>query len=97
MVNKIFSRTKPDDEVRVQLKGGQTLSFDELVVTCPLGWLKRNLTAFDPPLPPVLTKAIGSIGYGSLEKVSCLVLGPRPLLLLCDGECQTKTKQRRDR
>lgn len=70
VATKIFSRTKPDDEVRVQLKDGQTLLFDELVVTCPLGWLKRNLTAFDPPLPPVLTKAIGSIGYGSLEKVS---------------------------
>ncbi|PTB68579.1 FAD/NAD(P)-binding domain-containing protein [Trichoderma citrinoviride] len=84
VVNKIFSRTKPDDEVRVQLKGGQTLSFDELVVTCPLGWLKRNLTAFDPPLPPVLTKAIGSIGYGSLEKV--YISFPKAFWLPAEGD-----------
>ncbi|KAL7814505.1 FAD/NAD(P)-binding domain-containing protein [Trichoderma gracile] len=84
VANKIYSRKKPDDEVRVQLKGGQTLSFDELVVTCPLGWLKQNLTAFDPPLPPVLTKAIGSIGYGSLEKV--YISFPKAFWLPAEGD-----------
>lgn len=70
IVDKISCRTDPNDETRVRLRDGQTLTFDELVITCPLGWLKQNLTAFDPPLPAALTKAIGSIGYGCLEKVS---------------------------
>lgn len=51
------------------LASGAQLSFDELVVTCPLGWLQKNPQAFDPALPPGLTKAINSISYGCLEKV----------------------------
>lgn len=51
------------------LSSGTQLSFDELVVTCPLGWLQKNPQAFDPALPPTLTKAINSISYGCLEKV----------------------------
>jgi hypothetical protein len=41
------------------------------VVTTPLGWLKKNKHAFEPPLPSRFSGAIDSIGYGSLEKV-CL-------------------------
>ncbi|KIW13881.1 hypothetical protein PV08_06662 [Exophiala spinifera] len=45
-------------------------SFDEVVVTCPLGWLKRNHeTAFTPRLPPRLSEAIRHINYGRLEKL----------------------------
>ncbi|CAG7960648.1 unnamed protein product [Penicillium olsonii] len=46
-----------------------TYTFDEVVVTCPLGWLKQNTSAFNPPLPPRLQKAITNISYGRLEKV----------------------------
>jgi hypothetical protein len=53
----------------VRLSSGSQLCFDELVVTCPLGWLQQNPQAFDPALPPSLTKAINSISYGCLEKV----------------------------
>lgn len=42
---------------------------DEVVVTVPLGYLKRNLDSFSPPLPNHLTKAISHISYGRLEKV----------------------------
>ncbi|KAH8121367.1 FAD/NAD(P)-binding domain-containing protein [Trichoderma asperelloides] len=84
IVDKISCRTDPNDETRVQLKSGQTLAFDELVITCPLGWLKQNLTAFDPPLPSVLTKAIGSIGYGCLEKV--YISFPKAFWLPAEGE-----------
>lgn len=48
---------------------GETSQFDEVVVTCPLGWLKRNKSAFTPELPPRLTQAIDSISYGRLEKI----------------------------
>lgn len=68
-VEKIISRTDPAEKVKLQVKGGQTLEFDEVVVTTPLGWLKRNLNAFEPALPARMTKAIQAIGYGCLEKV----------------------------
>jgi len=40
-----------------------------VVVTCPLGWLKRNKGAFTPKLPPRLLDAIDNISYGRLEKI----------------------------
>lgn len=40
-----------------------------MVVTCPLGWLKKNKSMFSPPLTPRLSAAIDNISYGRLEKV----------------------------
>lgn len=48
---------------------GTEFIFDELVVTCPLGWLKQNKTSFSPDLPQRLSQAIDNISYGQLEKV----------------------------
>ena len=48
---------------------GATHSFDEVVMTAPLGWLKRNPSAFTPPLPQQTRNSINHIGYGRLEKV----------------------------
>lgn len=45
------------------------MSFDEVIVTCPLGWLKRNISSFSPALPSRITTAIEHISYGRLEKV----------------------------
>lgn len=56
-------------QVTVTTAAGTTHSFDEVVVTCPLGWLKQNTPAFTPPLPPRLLQAIHNISYGRLEKV----------------------------
>ncbi|THC92089.1 hypothetical protein EYZ11_008442 [Aspergillus tanneri] len=56
-------------EVALTTATGETFQFDEVVVTCPLGWLKRNQAAFNPELPPRLTQAINNISYGRLEKV----------------------------
>lgn len=55
-----------------------------MVVTCPLGWLKQNLGAFEPPLPARLTRAIGSLGYGCLEKVYISV--PKAFWLSANGD-----------
>ncbi|CAK7206409.1 hypothetical protein SEUCBS139899_009201 [Sporothrix eucalyptigena] len=56
--------------ISVVTSSGEAYTFDEIVCTMPLGWLKQNsATAFEPQLPPRLTQAIASIGYGSLEKV----------------------------
>jgi hypothetical protein len=51
------------------LADGQRMHFDEVVVTTPLGWLKRNQAAFKPALPPRLAQAIDNISYGELDKV----------------------------
>ena len=67
---KISYRQDAEEGVKIDTDDGQTLSFDEVVVTAPLGWLKHNLEAFDPALPQRLVQAIQAIGYGCLEKVS---------------------------
>ncbi|KAI9813511.1 MAG: hypothetical protein M1832_006309 [Thelocarpon impressellum] len=48
---------------------GETQSFDEVVLTTPLGWLKRNKAAFSPALPARLSQAIDGVSVGNLEKV----------------------------
>lgn len=70
-VNHIQYRSDDtDDPVKLQTTKGDSFEFDEAVVTCPLGWLKNNhKEVFSPSLPPRLTKAIESIGYGALEKL----------------------------
>ncbi|KAJ5276703.1 hypothetical protein N7524_002856 [Penicillium chrysogenum] len=61
------SQTK--HQVTVTTATGTDYVFDEVVITCPLGWLKQNTTAFSPSLPPRLEQAIQNISYGRLEKV----------------------------
>lgn len=68
-----FDRSQPPNpKVAITTTGPTTHvteAFDEIIVTAPLGWLKRNLAAFHPPLPPRLTTAIANTSYGRLEKV----------------------------
>ncbi|KZM22355.1 uncharacterized protein EKO05_0007747 [Ascochyta rabiei] len=58
-----------DAKVTVELEGGESETFDEVVMTAPLGWLKTNLDAFEPALPQRLQEGIAAIGYGHLDKV----------------------------
>jgi hypothetical protein len=58
-----------DRQIKVFTATGESHTFDEVVVTCPLGWLKQNTTAFVPALPDRLLQAINNISYGRLEKV----------------------------
>lgn len=60
---------QPRHQITVATATGERYSFDEVVVTCPLGWLKQNTEAFSPSLPSRLLEAIHSISYGRLEKV----------------------------
>lgn len=58
-----------DGAVKVHLADGSSATFDEVVMTTPLGWLKRNKDiAFAPALPERVSKAIDSLGYGCLDK-----------------------------
>lgn len=69
-VTEIFGKSHTgSNTVKIKTADNQIYEFDELILTTPLGWLKQNLNAFHPPLPPRLTTAIQSIGYGCLEKV----------------------------
>lgn len=65
----IIQGTSTRREITVTTQAGERHAFDEVVVTCPLGWLKRNKEAFIPELPPRLSSAIDAISYGRLEKV----------------------------
>jgi hypothetical protein len=56
-------------QIVVTSANGNVFHFDEVVVTCPLGWLKQNKSVFAPDLPPRLATAIDSISYGRLEKI----------------------------
>ncbi|CAO2651974.1 Nn.00g002570.m01.CDS01 [Neocucurbitaria sp. VM-36] len=70
MVTKIISNDESDEpSVLVDIEGKESETFDEVVMTAPLGWLKRNMDAFEPELPKRLKEGIESIGYGHLDKV----------------------------
>lgn len=58
-----------ENQVTVSTASGDRFTFDDVVVTCPLGWLKNNTNVFTPALPHRLQQAIDSISYGRLEKV----------------------------
>jgi hypothetical protein len=70
IVTKITSEEEDGNpKVIVENANGVTESFDEVVVTTPLGWLKRNQEVFEPELPKRIAEGIDSLGYGNLDKV----------------------------
>ncbi|THX72391.1 FAD/NAD(P)-binding domain-containing protein [Aureobasidium pullulans] len=68
-VTGITGRKSQDENVKVEVEGGEKFEFDEVVMTAPLGWLKRNKDVFVNGLTGRLEKAIDSIGYGALDKI----------------------------
>ncbi|KAI4245604.1 MAG: hypothetical protein L6R40_002405 [Gallowayella cf. fulva] len=73
-VTSIASQATGNDQyptlpITVTTSDHESLGFDEVVMTAPLGYLKRNIDAFQPPLSPRLLTAIHNISYGALEKV----------------------------
>jgi len=55
---------------------GKDQSFDAVIVTVPLGVLKKGDITFDPPLPDNKQKAIQRLGMGTLDKVYLLFNKP---------------------
>lgn len=53
----------------LQAEGGEEHTFDQVVISTPLGWLQKNLNCFTPALPPRLNSAIHNIKLSQLEKV----------------------------
>ena len=61
-----------DRGVAVRVGAGEPETFDAVIVTLPLGVLKQNSVAFDPPLPKDKQEAIRRLGMGTLDKVFLL-------------------------
>ena len=55
--------------VHVITESGKSFEFDEVVVTVPIGCLKRGFPRFQPSLPSLITRAIENTSYSRLEKV----------------------------
>ena len=58
-----------DGQVEIEAADGYRGIFGNVIVTAPLGWLKRNEDVFSPPLPTSISQAIHDLGYGNLDKV----------------------------
>ncbi len=52
------AESTPTGIVDIEVAGGYQGTFDGVIVTAPLGWLKRNTQVFVPPLPPRISTAI---------------------------------------
>lgn len=72
----------PIDEITTVTEGGRKRVFlsslckpkenrvvDGVIVTAPLGCLKRDMIKFEPVLPKRIKESIASLSYGNLEKV----------------------------
>jgi hypothetical protein len=69
-VTKLVSHEKGENpQVTIKIEGKEEEMFDEVVMTAPLGWLKKNMEAFEPQIPKRLKEGIEAIGYGHLDKV----------------------------
>ncbi len=63
-------RELEEGQVILKTEKGESFSFDEVLMTTPLGFLKRNKHIFKPSLPPRLLAGIDAVSVGHLEKVS---------------------------
>jgi monoamine oxidase len=68
-VGRIEYDPEGDDLANVYCSGGESLDADHVVVTLPLGVLKKKSTTFSPALPEWKTDSIGRLGFGLLNKV----------------------------
>ena len=58
------------DGIRVTCADGSVETGSHVVVTVPLGVLKRGSPRFDPPLPTPMQVAVDALGFGRYEKIA---------------------------
>jgi monoamine oxidase len=58
------------DGIRVTCADGSVEIGSHVIVTVPLGVLKRGSPRFDPPLPTPMQVAVGALGFGRYEKIA---------------------------
>lgn len=68
-VNRIDYR---DSSIRLTTTNGESLVVTSVIVTVPLGVLKKGIVAFVPELPSAKQRAIAGLGMGVLNK-TCLL------------------------
>ncbi|KAI1717090.1 flavin containing amine oxidoreductase domain-containing protein [Ditylenchus destructor] len=69
-VSKISYGGREKTTITLSEKGDVPNKYDYVVVTLPLGFLKRHAKfMFDPPLPPNKIAMIEALGFGSLQKL----------------------------
>ncbi len=56
--------------VKVEIEGKGTLEADRVIVTVPLGVLKKESIEFDPPLSATKLEAIDNLGMGTVDKLA---------------------------
>lgn len=61
-----------DDGVEIGIQNKDLLAFDAVIVTVPLGVLKRETISFEPPLSSEKRAAISRMGMGTLDKLYLL-------------------------
>lgn len=62
--------TGEQKECHVHTSDGKEYTANGIVVTVPLGVLKKGYIQFEPTLPPQIRDSIQHLGYGSLDKVT---------------------------
>ncbi|PGH20711.1 hypothetical protein AJ80_03471 [Polytolypa hystricis UAMH7299] len=60
---------RPNQKAHIHCEDGETVIADKVIVTTPLGVLKKKSVAFVPPLPDWKTGAIDRLGFGTMNKV----------------------------
>lgn len=65
----VLSISRTDDAVSLRLGTGESVTFDRVIVTVPLGVLKAEGIEIDPPLPFDQRTAIDEIGFGVVETI----------------------------
>jgi polyamine oxidase len=58
------------DAIKVVCADGSVQTGSHVIVTVPIGVLKRNAVRFTPPLPAPVREAIGAISFGRYEKIA---------------------------
>ncbi len=61
-------------EISIEKQGAE--KFDQVIVTVPLGVLKKGTIKFDPPLSKKKTQSIDKLGMGTLDKLYLLFEEP---------------------
>ena len=72
-LGRVIERISHDEASGVSIASGDEIfTADRAIVTVPLGVLKAEALAFDPPLPARKRDAIARLGWGQLTKVIVL-------------------------
>lgn len=69
IVSNMMNQETEASTISVDIEGKESETYDEVVITAPLGWLKNNMDVFKPELPARVKAGIDSISYGHLDKV----------------------------